>query len=407
MKNPDIETGVQVFPSDSLDPAHVRLVGSQVESIAENPDGRVVIASRNGALTLDKDTANVQISNVFERPYQDVQLIETRDSVWIHGRVDRTSDLPRQPIEERHELLKLGDASPRFSFECTSVGVAEYVGYQAIDFGGDDHPSLVTLCWDESNRHYANVVDLNVGDTKRIEIPFPATGALIGEHGAGKQSLVLLSYQPFPLYECREGAPISRCSDTQSISGVTYVLEENSESELVGRIAESIPTADSYGHHNVAQFMHSRAYLDGELLLNNAIFSGRLFLQWSLSGKIKNWWNFKRNEKVREILKWIDLPQSPSNGISAIVVTRIWGGWCRFPNCGYRIIQLSKDGAYRVIDSTSHKVDDIMISGERDLIASWDGKVYRYDLKNVDETIPWQKSQLTESQMKWISEHSD
>ena len=400
---------VQIFPSASIDPTLSRLIGNQVESIVENPGGELIIAGRNGVLTFDTDSKNIRNSYEFDRTYDDVQVILASDSVWIHGRIDREINLPRQPIEQTHELLRLGDTSPQYSFECISVGIDEYVGYQVVDFGGDSHPSLVTLCWDGKNSHYASVLDLNNGDLRKIEVPFPATGALVGEHGLGKQSLVLLSYDPRALYRCREGWDISECGVSQSIARVTFVIEKKNEHEVAGRIAESIPRADSYKYHSVARFLYSRAFLNGELLLNNAIFKGQLFFQWNIQGSLKHWWYFKRSEKVRDILKWIDIPQSTSKsrGLSAVVLARAWGDWCRWTNCGYRIIQLSYDGAYKVIDSTFHKIDDIVISSEQDLYASWLGDVYRYDLKDIEESVPWQESLVDKRTLQWISDHID
>ncbi len=407
--NQELTHRVQVFPSESSDPALVSLLGNQIEDFAESPDGRIFIASRTGVLTFDTGVENVLSSYEFDRPYDDVQVIPARDSVWIHGRVDRTTNLHRQPNEEHHELLRLGGTELNFSFQCNSVGVAEYVGYQVVDFDGDELPSLVALCWDGKDNHYANVVDLNRGATKKIVVPFPATGAHIGKHGVGKQSLVLLSHDPRSLYRCSEGWAISQCGVSRSIISVTLVIEENNEHEIVGRLSEAIPIADSYETHDVAQFLYSKVYLNGELLLNNAIFKGQLFLQWNVEGQLKNWWNFKRREKIRDILKWINIPPSTSNsnGISAVALTRAWGDWCRWTNCGYRMIQLSNAGMYRVIDSTTHRIDDIMITSGSDLIASWNGKIYRYDLKTINETIPWQKSRLTARQEQWISEHID
>ncbi len=407
--NQALANKVQVVPSKSDNPALVSLLGNQIEDFAESPDGRIFIASRTGVLTFDTGVEKVLSSYVFDHPYDDVQVIPARDSVWIHGRIDRTTSLTRQPIEEHHEILRLEGTELSFSFRCTSVGVAEYVGYQVVDFGGDELPSLVTLCWDGKDSHYANVVDLNRGAVKKIVVPFPATGALIGEQGVGRQSLVLLSFDPRSLYRCREGWAISQCGVSRSISSVTFVIEQNNEHELVGRLDEAIPMADSYETHEVARFLYSKVYLHGELLLNNVTFKGQLLLQWNVEGQLKNWWNFKRRERVRDILKWINIPPSTSssNGISAVVLTRVWGDWCRWTNCGYRVIQLSNAGVYKVIDSTTHRIDDIMITSENDLIASWNGKVYRYDLKKINETVPWQKSRLTAKQKQWISEHID
>lgn len=400
---------VAIFPPESADQSLVSLIGNQVESIVESPNGGVIIASRNGVLTFDSETEDVRSSYEFDHTYDNVQVIATKNSVWIHGRIDRAINLPRLPIEQTHELFRLGDASPSYSVKCISVGIDEFVGYQVVDFEGDSHPSLVTLCWDGKNSHYANVIDLNSGTIKKIDVPFPASGALIGEHVLGRQSLVLLSFDPRTLWRCFEGSPISGCGVSQSITGVTLVIEKNTDHEVVGRIAESIPTADSYENHSVAGILYSKVYLNGELLLNNPISKGQLFLQWTVKGKLRNGWYFKRSEKLRDILKWIDLPQSTSNskGISAVVLTRAWGDWCRGTDCGYRIIQLSNDGAYRVIDSTSHKIDDIMISSDRVLYASWLGEVYRYDLMNIEESVPWQESQMDEKTLQWISEHVD
>lgn len=408
-ENQESDYKVQIFPSESVDPALSRLIGSQVESIAENPDGEVIIASRNGVLTFTTDTESIRSSNKFDRAYDDVQVIVANGSVWVHGRIDRAIDLPRSPIKQTHELLRLGDASPQYSFECISVGIDEYVGYQVIDFEGGSSPSLVTLCWDGKNSHYASVVDLNSGTTTKIDVPFPASGALIGEHGLGRQSLVLLSFDPRTLWRCREGSAITGCGVSQSITGITYVIEKNNDHKIVGRIAESVPIANSYDYHSVARFLFCRIFHNGELLLNNAISKGQLFLQWTLEEKLENWWYFKRSEKVRDILEWIDIPQSTSNsqGISAVALTRAWGDWCRWTNCGYQIMQLSNDGAYRVIDSISHKIDDIMISSDRFLYASWLGEVYRYDLKNIDKSVPWQESQMDQKTLQWISEHVD
>lgn len=407
--NQESDYKVLIFPSESVDPALSRLIGSQVESIADNPGGGVIIASRNGVLTFDSKTEDVRSAYEFGHTYDSVQVIVVKDSVWIHGRIDRALNLPRQPIEQTHELLRLGDASPQYSWKCVSVGIDEYVGYQVVDFEGDSLPSLVTLCWDGKNSHYASVVDLNSGTMTKINVPFAASGALIGEHSFGKQSLVLLSFNPRSLWRCQEGYPISGCGVSQSITGVTLVIEKNSDHELVSRIAESMPTADSYECHSVSGILYSKVYLNGELLLNNAISKGRLLLQWTVRGKLRNGWYFKRSEKVRDILEWIDIPPSTPNshGISAVALTRAWGDWCRWTNCGYQIIQLSNDGAYRVIDSTSHKIDDIMISSDRFLYASWLGEVYSYDLKNIDEFVPWQESQMDQETQQWISEHVD
>lgn len=407
--NQELTHRVQVFPPESADPTLVSLLGNQIEDFAESPDGRIFIASRTGVLTFNTNVDNVLSSFEFDHPYDDVQVIPSRDSVWIHGRIDRATSLPRQPIEERHELWRLGSTEPSLSFQCNSVGVAEYVGYQVVDFDGDGLPSLVALCWDGKDSHYATVVDLNRGAAKKIEVPFSATGALIGEHGVGKQSLVLLSYNPRSLYRCTEGWDISQCGVSRSLTSITLVIEENNEHEIAGRIAEAIPTANSYKAHSIPRFLYSKVYLNGELLLNNAIFKGQLFLQWNVEGQLKNWWRFKRTEKVRGILKWIDVSQSTpnSNKIAAIALTQAWGDWCRWTNCGYRIIQLGIDGTYRVIGSTTHRIDDIMITSENDLIASWDGKIYLHDLKKINETIPLQQSRLTAKQKRWISEHVD
>lgn len=405
----DPSTAVPVFEPDLNNPEHAPLSASTVRDLAELSDSAFGAVTTTGSLKFNTQWEVIE-SAVFPQSYLDVAIIQTNERVWVYAESHPIEDKSENWYTRDYHIYEFGTTTPTFTYSCSSSNGLPYKGRPTVDLAGEGTFSIVIPCKRVDRTNFLAFLNLNNGTVRTIEVPFNPVIFAVGNSRSGRQSVIVLAdYPRIKAYDLDNPSPADRELDLRKYNRATYTVQETLTGELKGELTDNIPEFDSLMHNEIPTLRH-RVVLDhgGEFLFNDELWPGHALMQRRFDGSLKNWWYFDVRANFRLSKHWVYARDKYNDdGFAATFgVLYGWGHWCQWNPCQDAIIQFGPNGRYKLIDITTEKIGDLILTSQRTLLATREGKIYKYSLDEVKENIAWQTSDIPDDHLDWISRKS-